>query len=84
MSSETIFSQVCALLAELFELEAEELRADSRLFEDLDLDSIDAIDLVARLQKMTGKRVEEERLREVKTVGDIVALVESLQAELNP
>jgi acyl carrier protein len=46
------------------------------LLDDLDLDSIDAIDLAVRLQDLTGKRVDESRLREVRTVRDVVELIE--------
>ena len=43
--------------------------------EDLDLDSIDAIDLVAKLQQFTGQRIEEETMRGVRTVSDLVRIV---------
>ena len=46
-------------------------------FEELQLTSLDAIDLVVELQQMTGRKVTETKLREVRTVGDIVTLVEA-------
>ena len=54
---------------------ADAIHERSKVFEELDLDSIDAIDLVARLQQLTGQRIGEAAMREVRTVGDIVDLV---------
>ncbi len=51
------------------------------MFVDLDLDSIDAIDLVVKLQEWTGRRVPEETLRAVRTVDDVVTMIEAHLAE---
>lgn len=67
--------QVRRTIAELFELDLGEVRPESTVFEDLDLDSIDAIDLVARLQQLTGERIEEQSMREIRTVDDLALLV---------
>jgi acyl carrier protein len=75
MTRDQVFEQIQAIMVEMFELEAEDVTMEAKVFQDLDLDSIDAIDLVARLQQLTGRRVEEDRLREVRTVADIVGLV---------
>jgi acyl carrier protein len=76
MSQEQVFGRVKAMMVEMFELDESTVTMEATVFEDLDLDSIDAIDLVARLQQLTGRRVEEDKLRQVRTVGDIVGLVE--------
>lgn len=75
MSRDEIFVHVRTTIAELFELDAEEIGPDSTIFQDLDLDSIDAIDLVAKLQQFTGQRIEEETMRGVRTVSDLVRIV---------
>ncbi len=75
MTRDEVFGQIRAIMVEMFELEESDVTMESKVFEDLDLDSIDAIDLVARLQQLTGRRVEEDSLREVRTVSDIVGLV---------
>ena len=74
-SAVEILDQVRRTIAELFELDIAEIRAESTVFEDLDLDSIDAIDLVAKLQQLTGERIEEQAMRGVRTVGDLAELV---------
>lgn len=74
-STVEILDQVRRTIAELFELDLAEIRAESTVFEDLDLDSIDAIDLVAKLQQLTGIRIEEHDMRGIRTVGDLAELV---------
>lgn len=75
MTRGELLDHVRRTIAELFEFEVDEVRAESTVFEDLDLDSIDAIDLVAKLQQLTGERIEEQAMRRVRTVGDLVDLV---------
>ena len=75
MTREQLFEQVRRTMIELFELEAEAVHGKATVFEDLDLDSIDAIDLVAKLQQMTGRRLGEEQMRAVRTVDDLVDLL---------
>ncbi len=76
MDHQAVFEKVTKLMAELFDLDRSKLTPEARL-EDLDLTSLDAIDLVVELQAMTGRKVLEGRLRDVRTVGDVVALVQS-------
>ena len=65
---------------ELFEIEPARVTEDARLFEELDIDSIDAVDLVVRLKEITGRKVEPEDFKQVRTVGDVVTAVEKLLA----
>jgi acyl carrier protein len=78
MTREEIFIEVQKNLAEMFTLDASAITEESRLRDDLDLDSIDAIDLAVRLQDLTGKRVDETALREVRTVRDVVDLIDRM------
>lgn len=76
-SKEEILAMLTELLVEEFELEAQDITLDASLYEELDLDSIDAVDLVVRLREITGKKIAPESFKEVRTVEDIVnALVE--------
>jgi acyl carrier protein len=75
MTKDEIFAGLRDLMVELFELQPSQIRLESRLIDDLDLDSIDAIDMAVKLQEITGKRLEEEKLRSIRTVSDIVNLV---------
>jgi acyl carrier protein len=64
------------MMAEMFELKMEQLTPETRLFEELNLDSIDAVDLVVKVQEITGRRVDQADLRRVRTVKDVVDMVE--------
>lgn len=66
------------LLAEEFEVEKADVELDSKLYEELDLDSIDAIDLMARLKEITGKKIAPEAFKEVRTIEDVVNAVADL------
>lgn len=81
MTHDEVFTRVRDIIAELFELDAGEIGPESTVFEELDLDSIDAIDLVAKLQQFTGQRIEEDAMRGVRTVGDITRIVAAQLAE---
>jgi acyl carrier protein len=72
------FSRLKELLAKEFDIEPDSISPDARLAEDLDIDSIDAIDMIVRLKEITGKKVPPERFKEVRTVGDIVQVLDSL------
>jgi acyl carrier protein len=76
-----VFAEVSRELQSLFDLSADRITEDARLYDDLDLDSIDAVDLVVRLREITNKRIQAERFKAIETVGDIVAAVEELLAE---
>ncbi|PRQ07649.1 acyl carrier protein [Enhygromyxa salina] len=84
MTHEEILAYLQRTIAELFELDAEQVRAESTVFDELDLDSIDAMDLVAKLQQFTGRRIEEDSMRRVKTVGDIAVLLAAQLASSVP
>ena len=59
-------------LQDLFDIPAERITTEARLSEDLDLDSIDAVDLIVRLQEYTGKKIAPAEFKTVRTVGDVV------------
>ncbi len=61
-----------------FECDPARLTPDVNLFTDLDLDSIDAVDLVVRLQQETGKKVDPESFRQIRTLRDVTAAVVQL------
>lgn len=78
MDKQQIFEQIQSALVQLFELSAEDIKPESKLFEELDLDSIDAVDLVVHLQKKIGKKVDPETFKSVRTVQDVVEAINNL------
>jgi acyl carrier protein len=72
-----VYSWLVGALANLCELEPEKIRPEANLA-DLDLDSIDAVDVVAEFQKLTGKRMKAEAFKAVRTVDDVVDVLHAL------
>lgn len=75
LTREEVFDRVRSTMQELFEVEADAIKPETKLIEDLQLDSIDAIDLAARLEEITRHRLGEEELRTLRTVDDVVNLI---------
>ena len=80
MTREEVFEKVSQKISELFDIERSKIRPESR-FQDLELTSLDAIDLVIELQQMTGRKVKEAGLRSIRTVDDLVTVVLAHLAE---
>ncbi len=72
MSKDQLYAWVVQLLAEMFELEPSELTPESNLYADLDIDSIDAVDLAVKLKQLTGKRLQPEVFKTIRTINDVV------------
>ena len=76
MTRADILDKVSRTVVEMFELDSKSVTMEARLVEDLDLDSIDAIDLAAKMQEFTGRRLTEDELRKIRTVADVVDFLE--------
>ena len=77
-SKEQIFNKLAEILEDEFEIEKDAIVEEANLFTDLDLDSIDAVDLAVRLQQFTEKRLSPEEFKQIKTVSDVVNAVYSI------
>ncbi|CZE47487.1 acyl carrier protein [Campylobacter geochelonis] len=75
MTKDEIFEILKTALVELFEIDESKITMDAKIYEDLDIDSIDAIDLVDYVKKNTGHRLMPEDFKSIKTLGDIVEVV---------
>lgn len=73
-----ILTHVRNTLVELFDIDAQAIEPEAHLYEDLDIDSIDAVDLVVELKQFTGRRINPDDFKAVRTVGDVVSAVERL------
>jgi len=72
MNRDELFTWVADLLSEMFELDRDSLSPASNLYADLDIDSIDAVDLAVKLKQMTGKRLQPEVFKTIRTIDDVV------------
>ena len=75
---EQILAMLTTILVDEFEIEAEAITPEANLYEELDLDSIDAVDLVIKLQQLTGKKIQPDEFKSVRSVNDVVNAIEGL------
>ena len=80
-SQQEVFDQVKKTLVDLFEIDAAKVVPGANLYADLDIDSIDAIDLILELKAYTGKRIDPEQFKHVRTIDDLVTAVHQLLNE---
>jgi acyl carrier protein len=76
-----ILERVRATLVELFDIEPDEITPQARLFEDLEIDSIDVVDLMDHVRRYTGRKVTAEDFRSVRSVADLIVVIERLQQQ---
>ena len=79
-SREEILVYLRQILGELFELKPEQIVPEANLYTDLDIDSIDAVDLILKLRELTGRKIQPQTFKNVRTVGDVIDAVEALLA----
>ena len=72
MTKDQLFTRCVEILHETFDIPTEKIKPESRLYEELDIDSIDAVDLIVRMKPMVGKRLQPEAFKAVRTVQDVV------------
>jgi acyl carrier protein len=78
MTREEIFSLLSSILEETFEIDPARIVPEARLGEDLDIDSIDAVDLLVKVKEKTGKRLQPEAFKAVRSLQDVVEAVYAL------
>lgn len=74
-SREEALSKVVEILSDSFELDPKKILPTSTLYEELDLDSIDAIDIFTQLRELTGRRPDPADARNVRTVDELIDFV---------
>ncbi|WP_263143821.1 acyl carrier protein [Pseudomonas sp. RIT-PI-AD] len=79
-----IFVALRDAMVELFELDPEQVTPDANLYEDLEIDSIDAVDLIDHIKRQTGQKIAAEDFKAVRTVGDVVEVVNRLVNPVAP
>jgi len=74
-SKDDIYQLLRKLLADMFEVPEEDIKPSASLYQDLDIDSIDAVDLVVELRAITGKQIDPDEFKAVRTVEDVINAV---------
>lgn len=81
-TEDTVHEQLKEIVGKLFEVDATDVVAEARLYEDLDIDSIDAVNMIIELRRITGKQIPAELYRTARTVADVVRItVDVLNAD---
>lgn len=75
---EEIFNKLTEILVDDFEIDRDLITPDANLFEDLELDSIDAVDLAVKVQYFTEKKIPPENFKKIRTINDVAAAIEEL------
>jgi acyl carrier protein len=82
VTDQEIVAVINGVFEEYFEIEPERLLPEANIFEDLELDSLDVVDLVVAMQEKFKVRIrDDERVREIRTLGDVYGFVLELKAE---
>ncbi len=79
MTEQKIQTLLTEALEELFEIDPTEVTLESNLYEDLDIDSIDAIDLIDYIKRKTGHKLQADDFRSVRTVSDVIQAIIKIQ-----
>ncbi len=73
-----MFEEIAKILAEQLGIPQSKITEDSEIVKDLGADSLDVVELLMTLEDNTGKAIPEDKVTDLKTVGDVVKLLESL------
>ena len=73
-----MFEEVAKTLSEQLNIPQEKISLESEIVKDLGADSLDVVELLMTLEDNTGKTIPEEKVTDLKTVGDVVKMLESL------
>lgn len=72
---ESLLARITVILQEQFDVEPDSITPAARLREDLDIDSIDAVNLMIELKSITAKKITLENFHQVKTIADLIEAV---------
>lgn len=82
---EKVYAALSKILTNEFDIPAEKIRPEARLYEDFDIDSIDAVDMIVQLKPYLGNRtVKPEAFKAVRTLGDVVSVIVKIMEEPDP
>lgn len=80
LTQDQVLEKLTEWMEDLFEISPEDVQLNANLANDLDVDSIDAIDLVVKIKELTGKQVNPEDFKNVRTVQDVVTVIQNMSA----
>ena len=73
-----MFEEIVKILSEQLGVAASKITLESKIVDDLGADSLDVVELLMQLEDSTGKTIPDDKVSEIKTVGDLVKVLETL------
>lgn len=81
MTKDAIYERIVQILQDTFDIDAARITPEAKLYDDLDIDSIDAVDLIVQLKPIAGKRLNAEAFKSVRTIQDVVDALHQLVSD---
>lgn len=78
MNKDDLYTEIRRILVEQFDVDDAAVSMDANLYEELEIDSIDAVDLLVQLKEVTGKKIAPESFKEVRTIRDVLDALATL------
>jgi acyl carrier protein len=78
MDREQLFIKIREILVDQFEVEESIISLDANLYEELEIDSIDAVDLMVQIKELTGKKIPPEQFKKIRTIADVLNALANL------
>ena len=75
MTREDILQKMKGILSDDFEVDKESITPASKLYEDLELDSIDAVDLLVKMKEFIPGKIDPELFKKAMTIQDVVDIL---------
>lgn len=80
LNQQEILNLLRQWMGDLFEIEPNKIQLHAHLYDDLDIDSIDAVDLIVKIRELTGQQIKAEDFKTVRTIADVVQAIEKIQS----
>ena len=80
MTKDVIFNKLKTILVDDFEIDEEKITMDANVVDDLDLDSIDVIDLIGKMKQFIPGKISPDTFKDVHTISDVIETIEPLTA----
>lgn len=78
MNTDDLFQKIREILVDQFDVDETSVTMEANLYEELEIDSIDAVDLLVQLKDLTGKKIAPETFKEVRTIRDVMDALAAL------
>ena len=78
MDSELLFGKIKEILVDQLEVDESIITLDANLYEELEIDSIDAVDLMVQIKELTGKKIPPEQFKDIRTIADVIQVLATL------